>query len=130
MTAKRIVWTIIAVVAAVVVGLFLRGHRLRSIQVHQSMPIEGAVVTRDPDTKKQIPVADVVITAWDGGASVTTRSDASGYFKLVLQRTLLSGEPITLSFRHLSYEPLDMTVQTGRLEIQNALYVAAMIPIN
>jgi hypothetical protein len=42
---------------------------------------------------------------------------------------VLSGRPITVSFRHPSYEPLDMTVQTGRLEIKNALYVAAMIPI-
>jgi hypothetical protein len=130
MTAKRrVVWTIIAVVAAVILGLFLRPIRLRSIQVRQSMPIEGAVVQRDPDTKKQVPIADVVITASDGGASATTRSDAAGYFKLVLQRTLLSGAPITVSFRHPSYEPLDMTVQTGRLELQDALYVAAMIPI-
>jgi hypothetical protein len=129
MTAKRVVWTIIAVAAAVILGLFLRPIRLRSLKVRQSMPIEGAVIQRNGDTKKQVPIADVVITASDGGPDVTTQSDASGYFNLVLQRTLLSGAPITLSFRHQSYEPLDMTVQTGRLEIQNALYVAQMIPI-
>jgi hypothetical protein len=129
MTAKRVVWTIIAVAAAVVLGLFLRSNRLRSINVRQSMPIEGAVIQRDADTKKQVPIADVVITASDGVASASTRSEASGYFKLVLQKQVLSGTPITVTFRHPSYEPLDMNVQTGRLETQDALYVAAMIPI-
>src|ERR1700691_3409120 len=129
MTAKKVVWTIIAVAAAAVLGLFLRTNRLRSINVRQSMPIEGAVIQHDADTKKQVPIANVVITASDSVASATTRSEASGYFKLVLQKGVLSGRPITVSFRHPSYEPLDMTVQTGRLEIKNALYVAAMIPI-
>jgi hypothetical protein len=129
MTAKRVVWTIIAVAAAVVLGLFLRSNRLRLIKVRQSMPIEGAVIQRDADTKKQVPIADVVITASDGVTSATTRSEASGYFKLVLQKGVLSGRPITVSFRHPSYEPLDLEVQTGRLETRNALYVAAMIPI-
>src|ERR1700722_7321424 len=103
MTAKKVVWTIIAVAAA--------------------------VVQRDADTKKQVPIADVLITASDGVASATTRSEASGYFKLVLQKGVLSGRPITVSFRHPSYEPLELNVQTGRLETRNALYVAAMIPI-
>jgi hypothetical protein len=129
MTAKRVVWTIIGVAAAVVLGLFLRTNRLRSINVRQSMPIEGAVIQRDADTKKQVPIADVVVTASDGVASATTRSEASGYFKLVLQKKVLSGTPVTVTFRHPSYEPLDMNVQTGRLETQDALYVAAMIPI-
>jgi hypothetical protein len=129
MTAKKVVWTIIAVAAAVVLGLFLRTNRLRSISVRQSMPIEGAVIERDADTKKQAPIADVAITASDGVTSVTTRSEASGYFKLVLQKGVLSGNPVTVSFRHPSYEPLDFNVQTARLETPERLYVAAMDPI-
>jgi hypothetical protein len=80
MTAKKVVWTIIAVAAAVVLGLFLRTNRLRSINVRQSMPIEGVVIQHDADTKKQVPIANVVITASDSVASATTRSEASGYF--------------------------------------------------
>jgi hypothetical protein len=34
-----------------------------------------------------------------------------------------------VSFRHPSYKPLDLNVQTGRLETPDELYVAAMIPI-
>ncbi len=129
MTAKRVAWSIIAVMAAVVVALFLRSNRLRSLRVRQSIPIEGAVIQRDADTKKQVPIADVVITASDGVMSATTRSEASGYFKLVLQKGILSDVPVTVSFQHPSYEPLDLNVQTGRLGIQNALYIAAMTPI-
>ena len=126
---KKVVWTIIAVAAVVVILLLLRAHRLRSTYVRQSMPIEGAVIQRDADTKKEVPVADVVITASDGKNSATTRSEASGYFKLVLQKGVLSETPVMVSFRHPAYEPLDLNVQTGRLETQIELYVAAMVPI-
>ena len=69
------------------------------------------------------------ITASDGVRSAATRSDASGYFKLVLHKRVLSEQPITVTFRHPRYEPLDLTVQTGRLETPNQLYVAAMVPL-
>ena len=128
MTAKKVVWTIIAVAAVVVIMLLLRAQRLRSIHVRQSIPIEGAVIQRDADTKKQVPIADVVITASNGVTSATTRSEASGYFKLVLQKTVLSETPVTVTFRHPSYEPLDLNVQTRRLETPDELYLAAMVP--
>src|SRR5260370_30527571 len=116
MTAKKVVWTIIAAAAVVVILLLLRAYRLRSIYVRQSMPIEGAVIQRDADTKKEAPIQDVVITASDGVTTATTRSEASGYFKLVLEKGVLSGTPVMVSFRHPSYEPLDLNVQTGRLQ--------------
>jgi hypothetical protein len=34
-----------------------------------------------------------------------------------------------VSFRHPSFEPLDLNVQTGRLETPDELYLAAMVPI-
>ena len=129
MTGKKIVWAMIAVVAAVVIALLLRAHWLRSISVHRSITIEGAVIQRDADTNKELPVAGVAITATDGVKSATTQSEASGYYKLVLQKGVLSGKPVMVSFRHASYEPLDLTVQTGRLETQNELYIAAMVPL-
>ncbi len=129
MTAKKVIWTILAVAAVVVIFLSLRAHRLQSIKVRRSIPIEGAVIQRDADTKKQVPIADAAITASDGVTSVTTRSEASGYFKLVLQNGLLSGNPVTVNFRHPSFEPLDLNVQTGRLETPDKLYVAEMVSI-
>jgi hypothetical protein len=129
MTGKKIVWMIVAVAAAVALGLWLRVHRVRSISVRQSVPIEGAVLEREADPNKELPIADVAITASDGVDSASTRSDASGYFKLVLHRRVLSDRPVTVSFRNASYEPLDLNVETGRLQTQSELYVAAMIPV-
>jgi hypothetical protein len=129
MTGKKIVWAMIAVAAALIIALLLRSHWLRSISVHRSITIEGAVIQRDADTDKELPIEGVAITATDGEKSATTQSEASGYFKLVLQKGVLSGKPVTVSFRHASYEPLDLNVQTGRLETQSELYVAAMVPI-
>jgi hypothetical protein len=131
MTGKRIAWAIVAVAACVVILVFLltRAHRLRAITEAQSVPIEGAVIRRDADADKELPIAGVAITASDGVRTATTESDAAGYFNLVLQKTVLSDRPVTVSFRHPNYEPLDLTVQTGRLAIPKQLYVAALVPI-
>ncbi len=131
MTRKKVIWTTAAVVAAVVIGLvlFQRAHRLRLISERLSVPIEGAVIQRDADPKKELPIADVVVTASDGVRSAATRSDAAGYFKLVLNKRVLSDLPIRVTFRNPRYEPLDLTVQTGRFQTPEQLYVAAMVPI-
>ena len=129
---KKVVWTIIAVAVAALIGLFLflfRAHRVREISERLAVPIEGAVIQREADPQKELPIADVVITATDGTRSAATRSDASGYFKLVLHKRVLSDQPITVTFQHPRYQPLDLTVQTGRLETPNQLYVAAMVPL-
>jgi hypothetical protein len=129
MTSKRIVWIIVAIAAAIVVALLLRVHRLRSLAALQSIPIEGAVIQSDIDARKQLPIANVEITASDGMNSTSTHSETSGYFKLVLHKRLLSANPIVVSFRHTDYQPLELTVPTGRLKTPGQLYVAAMVPI-
>jgi hypothetical protein len=131
MTEKKLVWTTTAITAVAVIGLFLslRMHQLHVISERLAVPIEGAVIQRDADTKKELPIADVEITASDDGRSATAISDASGYFKLVLHKRVLSDLPITVTFRHPRYQPLDLTVQTGRLETPNQLHVAALVPI-
>jgi hypothetical protein len=132
MTEKKAIWTIVAVLAVLVAALsflLLRAHRLRALADKLSVPIEGAVVQRDADTKKELPIAGVVITASDGTRSAATRSDSSGYFKLVLHKRVLSDQPINLTFHHPRYEVLKMKVLTGRLETPNELHIAAMTPL-
>jgi hypothetical protein len=131
MTGKKIAWSIIAVAAAVGIGLLLlmRAHRLRTITEAQAIPIEGAVIRHDTDPNKELPIAGVAITASNGVRSATTESDAAGYFKLVLQKGVLSERPVTVAFRHPNYEPLDLIVQTGRLAIPKQLYVANMVEV-
>jgi hypothetical protein len=129
MTGKKIVWAILAVAAVVVIVLVLREHRLQSINMRRSVPIEGAVIERDPDPKKEAPVANVAITASDAVTSATTSSEASGHFRLVLESGVLSEKRVVLSFRHPDYEPLDLPVQTGTLGTPDRLYIAALVPI-
>jgi hypothetical protein len=129
MRGKKIAWITIAVVAVVIAALLLRAHRLKLVSIRQSITIQGAVIQRDGDPNKELPIANVAITASDSTTNPTTRSDASGYFKLVLQKGVLSVGPVTVSFRHPSYQPLDLNIQEGRLETPNRLYVVRMVPI-
>jgi len=128
MKGKALVWTIIAIVAALGVGVLLRLHVKKPPSIKRSIPIEGAVIRRDPDTRKELPIADATVIASDGVVSATAQSDASGYFKVDLVRQVWSGQPIIVHFQHPEYEPFDLNLQAGRLQIEDKLYVAAMVP--
>jgi hypothetical protein len=130
MTERKLIWTTIAVSAAALTGLFffLRAHRVREIADRLTVPIEGAVIRRETDPNRQLPISDVVITATDGVRNAVTRSDASGYFKLVLTKRVLSEQPITVTFRHPNYQPAEISVATGRFETPHELHVVAMVP--
>ena len=131
MTKKTIIGAFLVVATVMVLGLLLsqRTQRLRTLASAQAVPITGAVLQRDADPNKQLPIAGVAISASDGTKTVTTQSDAAGYFHLVLQKTVLSGRPVIVEFRHEGYEPLDLKVETGRLAVPKQLYVAAMVPL-
>src|ERR1700722_11549797 len=131
MTEKKAIWTGVAIAAALVIALvfLLRAHRVHEITDRLSVPIEGAVIQRDADPKNELPIPDVVITATDGTRSAATRSDASGHFKLVLHKRVLTDQPITVTFHHPRYEPLNLVVPTGRFETPSQLQVAAMTPL-
>jgi hypothetical protein len=126
---KTLALTIIALIAAIVVGRMLRIHRLKTLSIRRSIPIQGAVIRRDADPKNELPIQGVTVTASDGVVTSSTQSAASGYFNLDLQRGVLSGQPILLHFRHPDYEPLDLPLQLGRLQTEDRLYVVAMVPL-
>ncbi|HEV2708728.1 MAG TPA: hypothetical protein VGU67_00830 [Edaphobacter sp.] len=129
MKGKAFVWTMIAVAVAVAAVLLLRVHWHRPPSIRRSIPIEGAVIRRDPDTRKELPIENVAVTASDGVVSASAESDASGYFKIELQRQVWSGQPIVVHFKHADYEPLDLNLQAGRLLIDEKLHVVAMVPV-
>lgn len=103
-------------------------------RIHKSQPISltGAVIRQDSDPNKELPVADVEITAVTGSATVEGKSDSSGYFRLVLPKGLKPGQPIPirrgqpvlLRFKHPDYHPLELHEFIG-----DKLYVAHMVPI-
>lgn len=90
----------------------------------QPITLRGAVVARNSDVDKQVPIAAVKITAGDGLADGNTWSGSTGFFELTLHKWVRVGEPVPLDFRHPGYEPLHLNVLAG-----DKLYVAQMLPI-
>ena len=123
---KWIVWISVGVVAATVITLLVvRSHRWRP----RTISIQGAVISKDPDTQRELPIANATVTATDGLMTVQTQSDASGYFHLKFRANMWPGQALTLSFRHPDYESYGLTLHPGiRLSTQK-LYIAKMAPI-
>jgi hypothetical protein len=127
LTRKRtFLWIIaaiafIAAVAVVVVRLYMWKPRLTTIQ--------GAVIRADEDTHRQTPIADAVVTASRGLDSVTTRSDASGYFQITFPQVIWPGQSVMLTFRQPDYHRLDMNLTMAFRSTERRLVIAQMKPL-
>jgi hypothetical protein len=117
---KKAIWIVaIALVASGVAAVFLvrlLGHRPDTI-------ILGAIISQSPQAEKESPIAGAEVTARSGALRASSKSDASGFFKLVLPAGLEATVPMTLEFRHSGYQPLDMPILGG-----GRLYVIRMVP--
>lgn len=122
---RILLWVIAGIAVAGTVGLVLRFRHLNP----GSIRIQGAVIRRDSDTRKQLPISDALVTASDGTTTVTTESDASGYYKLTLPGVPWPGRIVKLSVQHVDYEPFSMDLQAGIQPAARELYIAAMTPI-
>jgi hypothetical protein len=123
MTGKRrtFVWlaTIagtLLVITTAVFFLFVRNRK--------PLVLRGAVMVQDTDPRKELPIADVEVTAAYGLANVPVKSDSSGFFALKLAKGVRKGEPITLQFRHANYRPFELTGLAG-----DNLYLAHLTPL-
>lgn len=83
----------------------------------------GATIQQNEDTWKQSPIGDVVVTAANDLAPAV-KSNASGYFKLILRKGVRRGRPITLQFRQPKYRPVDLNTTVG-----GDIYVIHMVPL-
>ena len=120
MKTFKILLLVVLLLALVGSLLYVRNVKRRTIT------LVGAVITRDEDPRKQLPIAGVIITAADGFTETQSISDSSGLFIFALRRRLLRHRPqITLRFRHPDYEPLELTVP-----VSDRISVAAMVPIH
>lgn len=125
MKRKAVVWTIIGVIAAAAaVALVVRMERWSA----GAMRIKGAVIRRDEDPRRELPIADALVTATDGKTTETTRSNASGYFNLPFQNGVWPGQRLTLSFSHPDYQPLDLKLDLGLRGDAGRIFVAEMAP--
>ena len=91
---------------------------------NRTTTLRGAVITANPDPRKQLPISGAEITATDGISVVRSTSDSSGLFAIVLRKRIFRGHLITLRFRHMDYEPLNMSVLAS-----GKIYLAEMMPI-
>ena len=94
-----------------------------------SITIQGAVIRRDADPRREQPISGAVVTASDGVTASTARSGDSGYFELTFRRRVWPVEAMHLSVQASGYKPLDLQLQAGMRSSQNKLYVAALEPV-
>lgn len=90
----------------------------------QPVTLRGAVVQSDRDPNKQLPLADVQITAINSLGSGSAQSNSSGFFRLTLPKGLQRRQSVVLQFRHKDYQPLDLDDLIG-----DKLYIARMVPL-
>ena len=118
-------WNVIGLVAliAVLAGALVAVHRAHAKKMVRS--VAGAVMRQDNDPRKQIPLADVEITAANEMSIGDSTSDASGFFRVELRPGVVPGEAVTLLFQHPDYKPLVVNGFAG-----GKIFIARMIPIN
>jgi hypothetical protein len=122
---KTAIWLFVAVAGVVAAAVLVVG-------VRHWMPrwsvIQGAVIRRDTDTRKESPIAAAQITADYGNSHLIAQSDSSGYFRIAFPFVVLPGQPVKLNFRHPDYKPLDLQVSMEFRSSVRRLIVAAMSP--
>lgn len=125
MKAKKIaLWAAIgATVATVTVVVLLRFSHWRP----RIVDIRGAVIRRDSDPRKELPVASALVTVFDNETHVTTVTGDTGYFDIKFPERIWPKEIVHLAFRHPDYKPLDEMLLIGLHANLNKLYVVRMI---
>jgi hypothetical protein len=111
---------------AVAIASFFWVRHLR----RRTITITGAVITKNSDPRKELPIAGVAVTATDGLFFAKTASDSSGFFSVTLRRRIFRGQPVTLRFRQPDYQPLDFPIQDVVSKSPGKIYVAALEPVN
>lgn len=111
-------------VAAIVIVLLV-GGTLAILRWGKQRPLSlrGAVLVKDTDPRKQLPIAGVVVSA-DELAVSDAKSDSSGFFVLNLRKPIRRGHALVLHFRDPKYLPLDLKEFVG-----DQLYVVHLTPI-
>ena len=91
--------------------------------------IQGAVFRRDSDPRREAPIAGVEVTATRGATTLTTRSDASGYFKFAIPGVVWPGQVLNLTFKEPEYDTLTLQIPIQFRSTTRRLIVAALTPI-
>ncbi|HVI07173.1 MAG TPA: hypothetical protein VND65_02645 [Candidatus Binatia bacterium] len=93
------IWIIVVLAIAIVGAVFATRRK--------PVVLRGAVLQADRDPNKQIPLANVQVSATNALGEAHAVSDASGSFSLTLPKGLRRKQPVRLQFRLKDYEPLN-----------------------
>lgn len=104
--------------AAVVILAFKLARRL------EVRSLDGAVVEADSDPRKQMPLANVRVTATGRLSKASAVTDANGFFHLSFKPAVIRGDLLSISFRHPGFEPLDLAGPA-----HDQIYVTHMTPV-
>jgi hypothetical protein len=115
----------IAIWAVLVVAILAAISTVALLRHRRPVTLRGAVLQQDRDPNRQLPLADVQITAVNALGSGTSKSDSSGFFTLTLPKGLRRRQEVLLTFRHEGYQPLDLNDFIG-----DKIYVARMITLH
>jgi hypothetical protein len=116
---KVLIWTASILAAAGTAAALIL------IYVARRPPISltGAVIARNSDPDKELPIAGVEITPSDGLRATDGKSDSLGFFRITLPKWVMRGHRVVLEFRHPGYQPLQAVMAAG-----DDLYVIRMTP--
>jgi hypothetical protein len=115
--SEKIVWAVIAIaLLSGAVAFFGRRH---------PVTLRGAVLREDSDPNRQLPLADVQVTATNALGSATSKSDSLGFFSLTLPKGLRRTQPVLLEFQRENYQPLKVNDFIG-----DKLYIERMLPVH
>jgi hypothetical protein len=115
----------LAIWAAVIVAILATASAVALLSRRRPVTLKGAVLRQDADPNRQLPLADVQITAVNALGSAASKSDSSGLFTLTLPKGLRRRQEVVLSFRHEDYRPLDVNDFIG-----DKIYIARMVPLH
>jgi hypothetical protein len=102
MTRRKIItlWT------SAGLAILALGATLAYTQRRQPVTLHGAVLRDDPDPNRQLPLANVQVTATNSLGSASTTSDSAGSFTLTLPMGLRRRQAVLLELRREAYRPL------------------------
>jgi hypothetical protein len=124
---RRRFWLAIAAAAAVAALAVIIGFRhLRPAWT----TIQGAVIRRDADPRRELPIANATVTATRGTTSLNAQSDASGYFKIAFPGVIWPGQVVNVTFQHPDYDPLNVQILVRFRSTTRQLVIAELKPVS
>jgi hypothetical protein len=121
------VWVVLCALGAAA-AIVLIVVRKRIVQP-RFITIQGAVIQRDAEAGREVPIAGATVTVADDVMRGTARSAASGYFSVTFRERVLRRETVHLEFRAAGFHPLEMEFETGPHADLKRLFIAELKPV-